>query len=57
MVGIGYCHVKKCGNRTNKRFCRDHRRPEDREGLLLVGESKPFSETWIGKLWGWVKTL
>ena len=55
MVGIGYCEVKKCGNRTNKRFCRDHQRLEGREDLLLVGESKPFKETWMGWIWMWLK--
>jgi len=54
MVGIGHCEVKKCGGRTSKRFCRDHRNPSDRKGLLLVGESKPFSVTWLGKIWGWL---
>lgn len=57
MVGIGHCEVKKCGNRTNKRFCREHRRPEDREDLLLVGESKSLDEFWWGRvlLWVWGK--
>jgi len=55
MVGIGYCEVKKCRNRTNKRFCREHRSPADREGLLLVGESRPLEDLWIGKFYKWLK--
>lgn len=50
MTGIGHCEVKKCGNRTSKRFCSDHRNPSDRKDLLLVGESKPFSESLPGRL-------